>query len=240
MRRVHASPSHLHKRLECLPRKDTPNVPREGQAYCGKWIRACVWPEISIGTVMKRTKKQRVVEMTRRIAQGMLGQREKLLHFSGGGSVLKNACIERLARLTRTCRHAASHLQAGHPGMDVIGCTSTICIVHQEGSKAKRTAGPLTEHRAQGHMACGVPNSRFPPPTRLSEQTPAHDASCPVGGKRRISSPYRRRRKHVHCTHCGLLSALSDWGCTVVQPQPAGTRTSISHGTDEAAPDPRG
>jgi transposase-like protein len=49
--------------------------------------RAClqVWPDLHIGTVMKRSKKKRVVEITRSIAHGFLEQAEQLLRRSRGG-----------------------------------------------------------------------------------------------------------------------------------------------------------
>src|SRR6266849_4559137 len=55
-----------------------------------------VWPHLHIGTVIKRTEKKRVVEITRKMAHGLLDQAEQLLHLSGGGSVLNTAFIERL------------------------------------------------------------------------------------------------------------------------------------------------
>src|SRR5438270_2767611 len=60
--------------------------------------RACleVWPQLSIGTVIKRTEKKRVVEVTRRMAHGLLEQAEQLLELSGGGNMLNTAFIERL------------------------------------------------------------------------------------------------------------------------------------------------
>src|SRR5258708_29374866 len=109
--------------------------------------RAClrVWPELHIGTVIKRTEKKRVVEITRKMAHGLLEQAEQLLRLSGGGDVLNTAFIERfnatfrerLASLTRKSRHAAARLQALHTGMYLIGCTYNFCVVHQELSKAK-------------------------------------------------------------------------------------------------------
>src|SRR5207249_7943141 len=84
--------------------------------------RAClqVWPELHIGTVIKRTEKKRVVEITRRMAYGLLSQAEQLLQDSRGGTVLNTAFIERLnatfrqrlASLTRRSRHAARRLRA--------------------------------------------------------------------------------------------------------------------------------
>jgi IS1 family transposase len=85
----------------------------------------CIWPvgakrtrkrrERRFGTVSKRTKKKRVVEITRQMAHGLLNQAEELLQRSGGGTVLNTAFIERLngtmrerlASLTRKCRHSA-------------------------------------------------------------------------------------------------------------------------------------
>src|SRR6266478_2811994 len=60
--------------------------------------RAClqVWPELHIGTVIKRTEKKRVVEITRRTTHGLLAQAEKLLLLSQGGLILNTAFIERL------------------------------------------------------------------------------------------------------------------------------------------------
>src|SRR6266568_4760771 len=84
--------------------------------------RAClqIWPELHIGTVIKHTKKKRVVEITRQMAHGVWGQAEKLLLCSQGGTVLNTAFIERLnatfrerlASLTRKSRHAAHRLFA--------------------------------------------------------------------------------------------------------------------------------
>jgi IS1 family transposase len=126
--------------------------------------RACleVWPQLHIGTVIKRTEKKRVVEITRQMAHGLLEQAEQLLHLSDGGTVLNTAFIERLngtfrewlASLTRKCRHSAWRLQAMHTGMYLIGCAYNFCVAHQELSKAKHwgkactpaMASSLTDH----------------------------------------------------------------------------------------------
>ncbi len=121
-----------------------------------------VWPHLCIGTVIKRTEKKRVVEITRKMAHSLLEQAEQLLQLSGGGSVPNTAFIERLnatfrerlASLTRKSRHAASRLQALHTGMDLIGCTDNFCCAHQQLSKAKHwgmactpaMASSLTDH----------------------------------------------------------------------------------------------
>ena len=117
-----------------------------------------VWPQLHIGTVIKRTEKKRVVEITRKLAHGLLEQAEQLLQFSGGGSVLNTAFIERLngtfrerlASLTRKSRHAASRMQALHTGMYLIGCTYNFCCAHQELSKAKHWGGACTPAMASG------------------------------------------------------------------------------------------
>jgi transposase-like protein/IS1 family transposase len=122
--------------------------------------RAClqVWPELHIGTVIKRTEKKRVVEITRRMASGLLAQAEQLLMQSQGGSVLNTAFIERLnatfrerlASLTRKSRHAARRLQALETGMYLIGCSYNFCFAHHELSKAKHWGMACTPAMASG------------------------------------------------------------------------------------------
>jgi IS1 family transposase len=122
--------------------------------------RACleVWPDLHIGTVIKRTEKKRVVEITRQMAHGLLWQAESLLKQTHGGSVLNTAFIERLngtfrerlASLTRKSRHAASRLQALQTGMYLIGCTYNFCVAHQELSKAKFWGKATTPAMASG------------------------------------------------------------------------------------------
>ena len=73
-----------------------------------------VWEELHIGKVIKRTQKKRVVEITRRMAHGLLTAASELLEQTGGGKVLNTAFMERLnapfrerlATLTRKSRHA--------------------------------------------------------------------------------------------------------------------------------------
>jgi transposase-like protein/IS1 family transposase len=134
-------------------------------AGCG---RAClrVWPQLHIGTVIKHSVKKRVVEVTRRLAHGTLEQAMALLPTSKGGSVLNTAFIERfngtmrqrLATLTRKCRHAARRLDALHTGMYLIGCTYNFCWAHHELSKPPReSAGPQGPGRAcTPAMAAGL------------------------------------------------------------------------------------
>jgi hypothetical protein len=122
--------------------------------------RAClqVWPSLHIGTIIKRTEKKRVVEITRTMARGLVESAEYLLLRSRGGEHLNTAFIERLngtfrerlASLTRKSRHAASRLHALHTGMYLIGCTYNFCVVHQELSKAKHWGKRCTPAMASG------------------------------------------------------------------------------------------
>jgi len=185
--------------------------------------RAClrVWPELQIGTVIKRTEKKRVVEITRKIAHGLLERAEQLLERSRGGDVLNTAFIERLngtfrerlASLTRKSRHAAARLQALHTGMYLIGCTYNFCVVHQELSKEKHWGKPCTPAMASGltdHVwsfgellsykvapAPWVePKRRGRPPKQTEEHVPPtkgqNHSSCP--------RPLVRLRKGVLCS----------------------------------------
>ncbi len=107
--------------------------------------RAClrVWPQVCIAVVIKRTEKKRVVEITRKMVQGTLEQAQALLSASHGGTVLNTAFIERLngtirqrlASLTRKCRHAARRLAALESGMWLLGCTYNLCWPHHELSR---------------------------------------------------------------------------------------------------------
>jgi hypothetical protein len=49
------------------------------------------WPEIVIGTVIKKTAKKHVVEVIRRMAQGTIERAEELLALSAGGIKLNTA-----------------------------------------------------------------------------------------------------------------------------------------------------
>ncbi len=124
--------------------------------------RAClrVWSGLCIATVIKRTEKNRVVEVTRKMTLGTLEYASKLLQASRGGTVLNTAFIERLngtmrerlATLTRKCRHAAQRVHPLETGMYLIGSTYNFCCPHQELSK-RRTPGQQKQTPA---MASGI------------------------------------------------------------------------------------
>src|SRR5438270_2014492 len=118
--------------------------------------RAClrVWPDVFIATVIKRTAKKRVVEVIRRMTQATLEQAQKLLSQSQGGSVINTAFIERLngtmrerlASLTRKCRHANWYHSAFQWGMYLIGCTYNLCWNHSTLEQTPAMAAGLTDH----------------------------------------------------------------------------------------------
>jgi transposase-like protein/IS1 family transposase len=118
----------------------------------------CVWPQLHIGTVVKHTAKHRVIQVTRQMSHGALEQATALLHLSLGGTMLNTAFIERfnatmrerLATLTRKCRHAARRLEALETGMYLIGCTYNWCWPHHELSKATHAGSACTPAMASG------------------------------------------------------------------------------------------
>ena len=141
--------------------------------------RACleIWSELHIGTVIKRTEKKRVVEITRWMTHGLLSKAEQLLQASRGGSVLNTAFIERLngtfrqrlACLTHKCRHASRRLQSLERGMYLIGCTYNFCVVHHELSKTSHLGSACTPAMAAGlsdHIwsVCELLSYRIAPP----------------------------------------------------------------------------
>jgi transposase-like protein/IS1 family transposase len=108
-----------------------------------------VWPRLYIGTVIKYTVKRRVTEVVRWMTHGQWRKAKKLLKSSKGGKKLNTSFIERLngtfrerlASLTRKCRHAASKMETVHTGMYLIGCTYNFCFAHHELSKSKAKGG---------------------------------------------------------------------------------------------------
>ena len=123
------------------------------------------WPEVLIGTVIKRTEKKHVVEVIRRMTQGCSEAAEKLLSASKGGNDLNTAFIERLngtfrqrmACLTRRCRHAARRIASLSAGMWLVGCTYNFCFPHHELSRRQAKAqGPGRAALITPAMASGL------------------------------------------------------------------------------------
>jgi hypothetical protein len=117
-----------------------------------------VWPDLCIATVIKKTQKRRVVEITRKMTRGALEKAQDLLLTTKGGSELNTAFIERLngtlrerlASLTRKCCHAAARLETLEKGMYLIGCTYNFCFPHQQLSKSFHFGCPTTPAMAAG------------------------------------------------------------------------------------------
>jgi IS1 family transposase len=124
-----------------------------------------VWSGLHIGTVIKRTVKRRLKEVLRQMTHGTLEPALKLLEASSGGTMLNTAFIERfnatmrerLATLTRKCRHASQRVAALHSGMYLVGTTYNFCWVHQELSsvrdemtRKRRVGQPRTPAMAAG------------------------------------------------------------------------------------------
>jgi IS1 family transposase len=180
--------------------------------------RAClqVWPQWHIGTVIKRTQHKRVVEVTRRMAHGLLSQAEQLLHQSRGGTVLNTAFIERLnatfrqrkARLTRRSRHAVRTLKALETGMYLIGCTYNFCFPHHELSKTKHIGSPCTPAMAAGltdHVwsLCELLSYRIAPLPWVSPTKRGRPKKPVELIKRAGLRPLVRLRKGVLCSSTG-------------------------------------
>src|SRR3989440_9424430 len=99
-----------------------------------------VWSGLHIGTVIKQTVNKHLTAVIRQMSHGLLGEAMHLLQRSGGGQVLNTSYIEtlngtmreRLATLTRKCRHAAQRLQALESGMYLIGSTYNFCCFHHQ------------------------------------------------------------------------------------------------------------
>lgn len=191
--------------------------------------RACLrmWPQVCIAVVIKRTQKKRVVDITRKMVQGKLEQAQALLSASQGGTVLNTAFIERLngtmrqrlASLTRRCRHAARRLTALESGMWLLGCTYNFCWPHHELSRreawaqGKRGEVPLTPAMASGltnHVwsVWELLSYRVAPPLwvapkqrgRPRKQTETCVKKPPLSSEQPRRRPLLRLRKGVLCS----------------------------------------
>ncbi len=122
--------------------------------------RCClgVWPDLCIATVIKRTKKKHLVEITRKITRGSLEKAQELLLMTAGCKEFNTSLIERfnatmrerLASLTRKCRHAVQRLETLEAGMYLIGSTYNFCWSHQELSSSRQYGRPMTPAMAAG------------------------------------------------------------------------------------------
>jgi len=160
-----------------------------------------VWPELLIGTVIKRTAKKHVVEVIRRMAHGLEEKALHLLSSTSGGKVLNTAFIERingtfrerLAGLTRRCRHAPRTSTLLEAGMWLVGCTYNWCWAHQELSRKRgdaispAMASGLTDHlwTVKELLAHRIAPSPWSPPKRRGRP--------PSLGRPHKAAPIKRR-----------------------------------------------
>lgn len=183
--------------------------------------RAClqVWPQLHIGTVIKHTSKYRLIHITRQMAHGLLEQATALLSASQGGSVLNTAFIERfngttrerVACLTRKCRHAAQRLAALHTSMYLLGCTYNFCWPHQTLSRS--TPDAQTGRRAwkarTPAMASGLTDHvwsifelmsyRIAPPPWIAPKRRGRPRTRPIPDPARPKRPRGRPRMRASC-----------------------------------------
>src|SRR5580765_2814228 len=156
-----------------------------------------VWPDVHIGVVIKRMEKRRVKDVVHRIAYGTEEMVNALLKSSRGGKVINTSFIERLngtfrerlASLTRKCRHAASKMETLHAGMYLIGCTYNFCMPHDELSKPKSQGGigpctpamasSLTDHiwSMKELLTYKIAPAPLPPPKRKYRRHLQHVSS---------------------------------------------------------------
>jgi transposase-like protein/IS1 family transposase len=124
-----------------------------------------IWPHLQIGTVIKHRVNKRVRAVTHRLSSGTWEEAGALLERSRGGKVLNTAFIERfngtvrerLAVLTRKCRHPAQRLQTLESGMYLIGATYNFCWPHQALSRPSVAGFPQRLREAcTPAMASGV------------------------------------------------------------------------------------
>src|SRR5436853_7922432 len=87
-------------------------------------------------------------KLARRVRWG--GCRNVRSEKNAARCVLTQSMRERLASLTRKCRHAAHRLATIEAGMYLIGCTYNWCIPHHELSKTKHCGYACTPAMAAG------------------------------------------------------------------------------------------
>ncbi len=102
--------------------------------------RLHVWETLGIARVIKHTTPagKQVLDVTTEIVRGTPQLIAQPLLASQGGVEINTAylerlnatCRERLAVLTRRCRHAAKRLDAWRAGRDVVGRVYNFCTVH--------------------------------------------------------------------------------------------------------------
>jgi transposase-like protein len=158
--------------------------------------RLISWPNIAIVQVVKQ-RKEKVLTIERRIAQGCEERIERLLTITQNGGVVNTAYIERLnatfrqrlSWLARRTRNLAQQSETLMSGMFIVGCMYNFCDNHHSlrlklsvGRCGYRwvqrtpamTAG-LTDHcwSVAELFFCKVPPPRWSPPKRRGRPSKA-------------------------------------------------------------------
>lgn len=112
-------------------------IARSGQPGRPRWQ---VWDTLGIARVIKHTSQagKQVWQITTQSVRGTPAFIAQQLFVSQGGVEINTAYIERLnatfrerlAVLTRRCRHAARRLEAVQTGMYLVGSVYNFCAVH--------------------------------------------------------------------------------------------------------------
>ena len=97
------------------------------------------WRNISLGQIVKRYAKRRVVGVTRNLIQGSQALAMQLLALSQGSGVLNTSFIERLnatfrarlALLVRRTRHLVKRVEKVEPAVYLVGCIYNFCSYHK-------------------------------------------------------------------------------------------------------------
>ena len=113
-----------------------------------------VWPQLIIGQVIKTQKHYHLESVKQTLLCGDEKGLKACLEQSQGGTQINTAYIERLngtmrerlASLTRKCRHANWHLSAFQWGMYLIGCTYNFCWSHHHLEQTPAMAAGLSDH----------------------------------------------------------------------------------------------
>jgi transposase-like protein len=113
-----------------------------------------VWPQLIIGQVIKTHKHYHLESVKQTLLCGEEKGLQACLEQSQGGTQINTAYIERLngtmrerlASLTRKCRHANWCLSAFQWGMYLIGCTYNLCWIHHQLDQTPAMAAGLTDH----------------------------------------------------------------------------------------------
>jgi transposase-like protein len=139
------------------------------------------WRNVCIAQVVKRDAQRRVVDVERRIVDGMPARVETLRRRAQGDGVINTAYIERLnatfrerlASLTRRGRALARCTLTLQHGMSLIGtvynfCTPHASLAHTDGETTPAMAAGITDHcwSMRELLSSHVPPPRWTPPTQ--------------------------------------------------------------------------